>query len=283
MLLEELLKPIIAEKKHLGIPKAVVVNYLKEYVQYLVLHLMYNHPTFKQLVFKGGSCLRICYHLPRLSEDLDFDYEKKWFSRELLPDLEKHLSSEIRSKYFPPLETKVQSTIRLYLKFPILYALGLAEKSESDKLHVKIETEETILPKATFALTPISRFGYNFMAYHYDLPTLMTGKIHAILNRLWFKGKKDEIDIKGRDYYDLYWFLQNNRKPNWQSLKKISAIKNEKELTTILTERINKAITPQKLNYDLKSFLPDPIFVADFSKNYLELMKKMMMIGNFGK
>jgi predicted nucleotidyltransferase component of viral defense system len=92
MLLEELLKPIIAEKKQLGIPRAVILNYLKEHIQYLVLNLIYNHPKFKRLVFKGGSCLRICYRLPRLSEDLDFDYGKKQFSGRLLPDLEKYLS-----------------------------------------------------------------------------------------------------------------------------------------------------------------------------------------------
>lgn len=275
MLLEELLKPIIAEKTRLGIPKAVILNYLKEYIQYLVLNLIYNHPKFKRLVFKGGSCLRACYRLPRLSEDLDFDYDKKQFSNELLPDLEKYLTDEIRSKYFPALETKIQSTIRLYLKFPLLRKLGLAEKSDNDKLYVKIEAENSILPQAGFELTPVSQFGFNFLAYHYDLPTLMAGKIHALLHRLWFKGKKQETDIKGRDFYDLYWFRQNNVKPNWRCLKKITAVKNETELKTLLMKRIGKTVTPQKLSYDLKNFLPDSTFVSDFSKNYLELIKRV--------
>ena len=276
MLLEELLKPIIAEKNQLGIPKAVILNYLKEYIQYLVLNLIYNHPKFKRLVFKGGSCLRICYQLSRLSEDLDFDYGKKQFSGRLLPDLEKYLSNEIRNKYFFPLEIKIQAQLRLYLKFPLLHKLGLAEASESDKLYVKIETENAILPEAGFELTPVSRFGFNFMAYHYDLPSLMAGKIHALLNRLWYKGKNQEIDIKGRDFYDLYWFLQNNVKPNWRCLKKISSVKNETELKNILIEKISKTVTPRKLNYDLKNFLPDPSFVSDFSKNYLRLVKKLI-------
>lgn len=277
MLLEELLKPIIAEKKQLGIPKTVILNYLKEYIQYLVLSLIYNHSAFKKLVFKGGSCLRICYDLPRLSEDLDFDYEEKQFPDGLLLGLEKYLSNEIKSKYSFPLETKIQSTVRLYLKFPFLYTLGLAGKSESDKLYVKIEAEHTVLPEASFALLPVSKFGFNFMVYHYDLPTLMTGKISALLHRLWFKGKEGEIDMKGRDFYDLYWYLQHNVKPNWKSLKRTTTVKNEKELKSILIERITKTVTPQKLTYDLQNFLPDPIFVTDFSKNYLEVMKKMIM------
>jgi len=75
-MLEEILKQIILEKKAQGAPKAVILNFLKEYIQYLVLNLIYNHKDFKKLVFKGGSCLRVCYVLPRLSEDLDFDYDK---------------------------------------------------------------------------------------------------------------------------------------------------------------------------------------------------------------
>ncbi|MBI4991396.1 hypothetical protein HZB96_04870, partial [Candidatus Gottesmanbacteria bacterium] len=70
--------------------------------------------------------------------------------------------------------------------------------------------------------------------------------------------------------------LQNKVKPNWRSLRKITAIKNEKELKNILIERVEKTVTPQKLSYDLKNFLPDPSFASDFSKNYLELIKKIV-------
>ena len=272
-MLEEILKQIIQEKRARGVPPAVILNFLKEYIQHLVLNLIYNHKDFKKLVFKGGSCLRICYNLPRLSEDLDFDYDQKTF-KTLLPYLEDFLSKEIKGKYFSKLETKIQSPKRLYLKFPFLYHLGIAQKPESDKLYVKIETEDIILPHSEFELTAVSQFGFNFLVYHYDLPTLMATKIHAFLYRLWFKGKKQEVDIKGRDFFDLYWFYKNDIKPNWPLLKKITKIKNKRELKIALMKRIKQSVTPQKLEYDLKNFLPEPNFVADFSKNYEELIKK---------
>jgi len=276
-MLEEILKQIILEKKAQGAPKAVILNFLKEYIQYLVLNLIYNHKDFKKLVFKGGSCLRVCYVLPRLSEDLDFDYDKKAF-KTLLPFLENFLSKEIKSKYFPGLETKIQSPKRIYLKFPMLYNLAIAQRPESNKLYVKIETENKILPYAGFELTPVSQFGFNFLAYHYDLPSLMATKINALLFRLWFKGKRQEVDIKGRDFYDLFWFYKNNVKPNWRLLKKITKIKNEKELKAVLLRRIKKSVTTQKLEYDLKNFLPEQSFVSDFSKNYLEIIKNTLLI-----
>src|SRR3989344_8779077 len=42
----------------------------KEYLQYIFLKAISNYP--KNFVFRGGTCLRICYGLERASEDLDF-------------------------------------------------------------------------------------------------------------------------------------------------------------------------------------------------------------------
>ena len=275
-MIKQILKTIIQEKKAQGLSESLIRNYLKEYIQYLILNLIYNQRKFKRLVFKGGSCLRICFDLPRLSEDIDFDYTEKKLGKDLLNKLNNYLKKEITKKYDLPLETKIQSTIRLYLKFPILRNLGLASQSESDKLYVKVETSNRLNPFAGYSLTPISKFGFNFITYHYDLSSLMTGKINALLYRVWFKGEQSQIDIKGRDFYDLFWFLQKNIEPNWQMLKKMTGIKDKKELKKILQERIKKAITPQKLSYDLRNFIPDSQFVSDFSKNYLRILEKYM-------
>lgn len=275
-MLEEILKTMTSEKKLQGLNNAVIKNFLKEYIQYLLLSLIYNQRKMKKMVFKGGSCLRVCFNLPRLSEDLDFDYEEKALGKKVLEQLEQYLGNEIRSKFFDAIETKIQSSIRLYLKFPILKQLELTSESESDKLYVKIETSGGLSPYATFSLTPISKFGYNFVVPHYDLPSLMSGKINALLYRVWFKGKKSEIDIKGRDFYDLYWYFDNKVEPNWKMLKALTKIKNEKELKLILKERIKKTLTPQKLAYDLKNFIADQIFVDEFSKSYLSIIDKYL-------
>src|SRR3989339_349363 len=253
-MIEQILREIVQEKKLQGNGKSLIRNYLKEYIQYLVLSLLYNQKKMKNLAFKGGSCLRICYELPRLSEDLDFDYDENILGKNILEELDVYLKKEIRNKYYPKLETKVQSTIRLYLKFPFLKDLGLATASESNKLYVKVETSNELSPFAGYTLTPVSRYGFNFIAYHYDMPTLMSGKINALLFRVWVKTSKEQenqIDIKGRDFYDLFWFLQKGIEPNWKMLKKTAGIKNKKELKEVIIKRVKKVVTPQKLSYDL--------------------------------
>ena len=46
---------------------------LREYLQYQILAIIFDHPVGRKLSFLGGTCLRIVYNLPRFSEDIDFD------------------------------------------------------------------------------------------------------------------------------------------------------------------------------------------------------------------
>jgi len=274
-MIKEILQLIVRDKKRQGLSRALIINYLKEYFQYLVLSLIYNNLNFNKLIFKGGSCLRVCYQLPRLSEDLDFDFNPERFSVDLLPDLSRYLKKEIELKYSQPVETKIQSTLRIYLKFPILKNLGLTPKGESDKLYVKVEINNKTLPAAGFNLTPISHHGYNFIGYHYDLPTLMVGKINAFLYRTWFKGKNSQVKIKGRDFYDLYWFLNRGVQPNWSALRETTKIRNKKQLRKEVLARIEKTNLSQ-LAYDLRNFINDQVFVSQFAKNYRKIISSLL-------
>jgi predicted nucleotidyltransferase component of viral defense system len=57
--------PTIRDSKPRGV--------LREYLQYLILKAIYTSKYGKDLVFLGGTCLRIIYGSARFSEDLDFD------------------------------------------------------------------------------------------------------------------------------------------------------------------------------------------------------------------
>src|SRR3989338_3386819 len=48
------------------------VNVVREYCQHLFLSHLYQRPGSERLLFKGGTALRIIFHSPRYSEDLDF-------------------------------------------------------------------------------------------------------------------------------------------------------------------------------------------------------------------
>lgn len=275
-MLKQILKDIVNQKKKAGMPDFVIKNFLKEYLQYPVLEYIYGEAKYKNFIFTGGSCLRICFDAPRLSEDLDFDLEKKEFENLDLKKLSEGIKDFLEKKYSIKIQVKCQGKARIYLKFPILNELGLTRGNESDYLFVKVEPSQSPYQKSKKELTPVSRFGFNFLARHYSLPFLMTGKLNAIFNRQWFKGRENEINIKGRDFYDLFWYFQKGIAPDYINLKKTTGISDEKELKKELRDRIKKHITAQKLSYDLKNFFPDQPFVSDFCKNYASIMEKYL-------
>lgn len=49
-----------------------LTNVVREYCQHLFLSWLYQQAGSEKLLFKGGTALRIIYHSPRYSEDLDF-------------------------------------------------------------------------------------------------------------------------------------------------------------------------------------------------------------------
>ena len=104
----------------------------------------------------------------------------------------------------------------------------------------------------------------------------MTGKLCAIFDRAWFKGKDNEIDIKGRDYYDLFWYFEKGIEPDFKTLDKKFGIKKLSELKKRLSERIERLVTPTKLRYDLENFFNEQSFIESFCRNYQEIMKKYL-------
>ena len=273
---KDILKALVATKRQNGLPDFVIVNYLKEVLQSPVLNFIYNREQYKNWIFTGGSCLRICYDLPRLSEDLDFDLPAADFKRLDLKKMGAELAAYFQNDLLLPMSYRCQGTSRLYLKFPILKELGLSYGAGSDFLYVKIEPMISQFKNFTTELTPVSAYGFNFLIKNYDLKFLMTGKILAILERQWFKGDDNGINIKGRDFYDLYWYLSKGVKPDFAALSAKFNISNEAALKKILEQKIKKEVTSAKLAYDLKNFFSDQAFIADFCKNYQIIIKKYL-------
>ena len=269
---KEELKKIVIEEQRKGTPNFLIKNILKEYLQFPVLNFIYNNKKYKSLIFTGGSCLRVCFDLPRMSEDLDFDLKKSDWKKFNIEELARDIQRYFKRDFLFDVEIKIQGDRRIYLKFPILKELGITNNSESDLLYVKIEPTETGFITPEVEVQSVFRYGYNFIIRRYSLSFLMTGKLNAIFLREWFSGKNNEVNIKGRDFYDLYWYLEKKIEPNYKNLKKSIDIENKNKLYQELKKRIEKNITSQKLSHDLKNFFKEQNFVDDFCKNYKQII-----------
>jgi len=275
MLLKEL-NDIITEQTKKGVQKPIILNILKEHLQYYFLNFIYNSNYGKNLIFIGGSALRTCYGLNRLSEDIDMDIELNTTinKQQLAEDIVKYFK---QTYLFDNLEYTISGKDeKIYFKFPILKELNISDNSESDKLYVKLEISDIISKSYKVALTPISKLGFNFIVKNYDLETLMASKINAIFTRKYIKGNDENYNFKGRDYFDLLWYLQKGVKPNMDFIKDTLKIDDLEELYKKLYDLIQN-LNIKYLEEDLIPLFEDGVFIQNYCENYKQMIKQFLL------
>lgn len=172
----------------------------REYLQARILLALQDSGAFSNWAFVGGTALRFLYSLPRYSEDLDFSLAP--------PDgearFEKHMES-VRTDlaaeaYDVDIRTRIGSAVAAALvKFKgLLYELKLSPHPD-EVFMVKVEMD-TRPPAGARTETRLVRRFIMLNLHHYDRPSLLAGKLHAILSRKY---------TKGRDLYDLAWYLSD--------------------------------------------------------------------------
>lgn len=239
-------------------------NLLKENLQFYVLNFIYNSKWGENLLLKGGSCLRMFFDLPRLSEDLDLDFidEKSFILRDFLTDLEKYFWQTLQYKDFT-VKVSGRENI-LYLKFPILDKLGLAQSTERTKiLFLRIDLAKAVGKEYKVELSLKSISDFSFLVKRYSLQDLFTGKITAISQRT----SLGEPRVKGRDYFDLVWFLEKKVKPNYKYLREITDFKDKAGLKRELKRKV-KEVDLKILEQDLTPLFRDKNFVKNFSLSF---------------
>lgn len=164
---------------------------------------------------------------------------------------------------------------RIYLKFPILYELGLSKRNESNLLFLKIEifNKFDFCNKYKIEIIPLFKFNKSMLIKTFDLSTLMSTKIRAILYRKWTKTDrkgKTLIKVKGRDYFDLMWYLEKGIKPNMNCIENIKSKDELKENLLNIIEYIDT----RSIKLDLEAFIADGEFVKNLSKNIKNILQR---------
>ncbi len=181
---------------------------LAEFLQHLILQSLSRLGAFKHLVFTGGTALRLLYHTSRYSEDLDFSLtDPKDF--EFRPLLEKVQSDlDLQQLGFEIYPSEVKAVAKADLRFSHLIKEFGISPLRDQKLTIKIEVDKRPLQGGKKEIASVtSPVAYTVTAF--DLSSLFATKLHAV----FFRGY-----TKGRDYYDLMWFLGKGVKPNFKLL-----------------------------------------------------------------
>jgi len=178
-------------------------NATREYLQARILAALQRAGAMIPLAFHGGTALRFLYSSQRYSEDLDFALERvkdQYDFRAYLKAIRSVLTAE---GYAVELKVSDQKVVHsAFVRFSgLLNELGLSPFRD-EVLAVKIEVGTNPPAGAGLATTVIRRH-VPLQLQHHDRASLLAGKLHAILQRPY---------TKGRDIYDLLWYLSD---PGW--------------------------------------------------------------------
>lgn len=257
------LKVAADEAKRAGIRPDIIRIKLKEKLQLYLLDFIYNSSKYNHWILYGGTCLRKCFGAGRMSEDVDCETLTLVDKKKLTEDLEKYFREKILYKEVI-VGSPGRNIGRVTLKFPVLHALGLSLHA-AENLVVKLEVNQIDKSYPTQMQT-LSEDRFSFIVRLYDLPTLMAGKILACLERVWERGRTG-ITVKGRDYFDLLWYMQKGVKPNPDRLLNSKGKYTIQSAFAALSEKIPK-IKPRDIAVDLEPLFEDGHFVGNWVANF---------------
>jgi predicted nucleotidyltransferase component of viral defense system len=177
---------------------------VREYLQARILQSLQSAGAMQSLAFHGGTALRFLYEIPRYSEDLDFALERApelYNFRGYLNQIKQDFLAEAYSIDFKISDKTVVH--KAFVRFRgLLYELGLsAHKSEVIAVKLEIDTNP---PSGAILTTTSLKRHIALNLQHHDRSSLFAGKLHALLQRAY---------PKGRDVFDLWWYLSQ---PKWE-------------------------------------------------------------------
>ena len=254
-------------------------NAVHEVMQQIILTALYRAGFFNKAAFYGGTCLRIFHDLPRFSEDMDFSLLEKDenFSLEGFFDT---IMNEFRALGREVVISRKAKVTDTHIESAFL-------KDNSDIYNIEFQTQRSIKIKIEVDTNPPLGFNteykllllpFSFMTRCFNLSGLFAGKMHAFLFRNWKKR------VKGRDWYDLEWYVRNEHKLNFSHLKErcIQSGHVEAEdftldgFTRLLKKRIRDA-NIDMVKADVGPFVRDAndltIWSTDYFLNLVELIK----------
>ncbi|VDH02640.1 nucleotidyl transferase AbiEii/AbiGii toxin family protein [Bergeyella zoohelcum] len=262
---------------------------LREIMQQVALAGLHRGRFFEKAAFYGGTALRIFYGLNRFSEDLDFSLLKvdsdfsldtylKYIEEEFIAlGLKVSVRTKVKS-----VESNIESAFlkseTIWSELLLEYSLPQIGLAQSPSIKIKIEVD-TLPPLGFETEEKLLLKPYSFYVKCFKQEDLFAGKMHALLFRKW------KNNVKGRDWYDLEWYIQKGVSLNlnhfllrakdsgdWQG----DTI-TEAEFRELIHHRIEE-VDMEKAKTDVIRFIAKPNQLDIWSKQYFKDLVKMMKI-----
>jgi predicted nucleotidyltransferase component of viral defense system len=255
-----------------GVDNPVLARCLvREYLQARLLQSLQDRGAFTTWVFQGGTALRFLYSMPRFSEDLDFALVEAGVPI----DFHDNVTTAARvfevEGYDVGLRIREKGAVKsAFVSFKgLLFELDLSAHA-AETLSIKVEIDSNP-PAGAKIVSTIVRRHVILNLRHHDKASLLAGKLHAFLARKY---------IKGRDIYDLIWYLSDRTwpEPNLELLNNALAQTGwqgphvtAKNWRTLVTRRV-ETLEWKQVAADVEPFLERPADIALLTREDLRTL-----------
>jgi len=231
------------------------INLAREYLQELIIYILFYNRWMGKLILNDSSCLRFAYGLSRFTEGIHFSSNTPIDGKELALMLGKEL--EIVGYKTRSIVEDKNVGVNLILRFYNLE--GVAGKG---LLNIPLEIERAKKYRSVHSGLKSGEFPVRY--FYHDLSYILARKVAAIIVK----------KARYKDYYDLFWLLKRKRKvePQMEIILNIAEKESsqlaesivKKGWKAVLTERVEK-ISQDKLLKELLPFVeqPEELFLLD--------------------
>lgn len=250
-------------------------NAIFEVNQQVILAGLYHGGFFDAAAFYGGTCLRIFHGLQRFSEDMDFSL--------IAPSADFDFT-----QYFQPIIDEFSMVGReVEIKKKDKKNFGKVEsaflKDNTDVYDVTFQTERSIKIKIEVDTQPPLKFTTeqklllmpeSFMVRCFTPSCLFAGKMHALVYRQW------KNRVKGRDWYDLEWYIRHGIPLDFSHLKERTLQFNGEDISKdVFLEKLKDRLASADINQvkaDVMPFVRNPKELDIWSNDYFLQLAGML-------
>ena len=244
----------------------------KELLHYDILFSLEQAGLLDELVFQGGTSLRLCYGGNRFSEDLDFagGYH---FSSKKLTTMKQCIEEYIGKRY--GLEVSVKEPRQLkkepeYAELKIdkwqISIVTAPQRKDIPKQKIKIEVAN--VPAHTRHALPLLN-NYDFLPDGYEDTLIYVETLNEIMADKLVSLPATQRYIRYRDIWDLTWLQQQGATLDPELVKKKLADYRLTNFEQVLAQRIaslSGILAEGRLQAEMKRFIPTDVYDRTLGK-----------------
>jgi predicted nucleotidyltransferase component of viral defense system len=248
----------------------------KELLHYDILFCLEEKGLLDNLVFQGGTSLRLCRGGNRFSEDLDFAGGKDFSSAKLI-EMKDCLQDYIGKRY--GLEVRVKEPASLkedaeYAELNIdkwqISVITAPDRKDVPRQRIKLEVAN--IPAYTKEAMPL-KVNYDFLPDGYEDTLIFTETLDEIMADKLVSLPATQRYVRYRDIWDLSWLKQQGAVVQTELVQRKIADYRLTDYPDRLESMINKIpgiVTGIDFKNEMKRFLPTDVYDRTLGKEKFE-------------